>query len=128
MGNLNYARSNHGCGRVKRRGRYFLMVYGGSIDATPLSSVELLDLSSPQSNWTVSLNGLLAPVADVIGHAEAVFDTGTCQLVYVDSVSKLKYSCLGQFGWVVTNVSKLMPDGTNKFFKIDALLMTPNNG
>ncbi len=119
LANLNNARSYHGCEKVLRRGRDFLMVYGGS-----QSSIELLDLAFRQTPWVVSSVSLPAVMTKIPGHIAKVFDDQSCEMMFVESSTKMLYVCTGNYEWQSKSL-KHFPVGAIPFMAIDASLFGP---
>jgi len=106
LASLNTARYNHGCGKVLRHGRDFLIVYGGAQSAGSLSSIELFDLSNKNSLWIESQVSLPVAMGNIIGHVATVFDEKSCELMVIDLDIQALWTCKFNYLWTQRNVSK----------------------
>lgn len=119
MANLKNPCSNHGCAKVLRKSRDYLIVYGGS-----QNSIELLDLSNKYSPWETSDVTLPAQMTKILGHVATVFDDESCEMMVADASTKMIYSCKENYAWD-SRALKRLPDGSIPFFSIDASLFGP---
>ena len=84
-------RTYHGCSRVVRNGRDYMVVMGGwkSSTATYLSSIEFYDMTVQPSMWEV-FSGISLPAAlgNIMGSLAMKFDDNLCDVMLISNTTR----------------------------------------
>jgi hypothetical protein len=120
---MTTARVYHGCERVKRYGRDYIIVFGGqgAPSGTILQSIELYDLTLRPSKWEV-WNGVGFPIVigRILGSVVIRFDDDYCNAMIISLTAKMILECTGNHQWNMFDISTTITKGSKKMTAVDA--------
>ena len=111
-------RGRHGCSRVKRNGKDYIMVFGGLYGSAgaATASIEFYDLNSRPSSWeSVAGLSLGTPFDLIMGSVVKAFDIGHCDAMIQSSINGLMLMCSGNYSWIRYNLGYASPNGNDPF-------------
>ena len=118
-------RRSHGCSRVVRNGRDYLVVMGGwsAYANSPLLTIELYDMTLRPSFWE-SLSGISLPtvLGQVRGTLVMKLDDNLCDAIIISNTTGKMHQCSGNYQWTDYDISLYIPKGLKKMAIIDASL------
>jgi hypothetical protein len=116
-------RSYHGCSRVVRNGRDYMVVMGGwkISTGTFLSSIEFYDMTVQPTSWEV-VSGISLPTAmgNIMGTVNMKLDNNLCDVVLISNTTRRLHQCLGNYHWSEYDISVNVTKGWKKMALIDA--------
>jgi hypothetical protein len=96
-------RADHACALIKRNGRDYLVVMGGTVDlnATQTDSIEFYDLTLRPASW-VNQTGMRLPeiTGTLYGWKIQQFDEGVCD-AFLINWHGTEYTCSGNYSWTL---------------------------
>jgi hypothetical protein len=99
---MTNSRTSHGCARIKRSGKEYLVTIGGRfVGSTPANTFDFYDLTLMPNSWEF-LPGIILPplIGMTMGGKITVFDDGFCEAFVVNTDGKA-YVCTGNYKWTV---------------------------
>ncbi len=121
MSNLLASRAYHGCAKIKRFNRDFIVVFGGSQP----NSIEYYDLTKNSATWELSVQTLPVAISWIIGSVVTKFDDEICDAFIASRLTKSIFVCSGKYIWAQRDVAYIFPNGTNNMAVMDASLFPP---
>ncbi len=120
LSNLLASRAYHGCAKIKRFNRDFIVVFGGS----QTTSIEYYDINNKSATWELSIR-ILPAISWVIGSVVTMFDDERCDAFIASYFTKSIFVCSGKYIWAQRDVAYIFPNGTNNMAVMDASLFPP---
>ena len=117
---------HHGCSRVVRNGRDYMVVMGGLKISTGtfLSSIEFYDMSVQPSAWEVVLGiSLPAALGNIMGSLAMKLDDNLCDVMLISNTTRRLHQCLGNYQWSDYDISQNVTKGWKKMAVIDANIL-----
>jgi hypothetical protein len=119
-------RTYHGCSRVVRNGRDYMVVMGGWSGSTStfLSSIEFYDMTVQPSAWEV-VSGISLPAAlgNIMGSVAIKLDNNLCDVMLISNTTRRLHQCSGNYQWKDFDLSLNITTGSKKMAVIDANLL-----
>ena len=127
--NLTIARAAHGCARIQRNNRDYIMVFGGvTFLGIPTQTIEFYDMTLRPASWEL-VPGLSLPLnmPRVLGSKVLAFDVNFCDAMMFSAVLDQMVICSGNYNW-----TSLKPVGyrqltVTKFAVVDASMFGGTN-
>ncbi len=119
-------RTYHGCSRVVRNGRDYMVVMGGLKISTGtfLSSIEFYDMTVQPSAWEVVLGiSLPAALGNIMGSLAMKLDDNLCDVMLISNTTRRLHQCLGNYQWSDYDISQNVTKGWKKMAVIDANIL-----
>ena len=122
-------RGFHGCSLVKRNGKDYVMVFGGTYGSlgVPTASIEFYDLTLRPNSWESITNLSLGTAFNfIMGSVVTSFDIGYCDAMIQSSENGLMLICSGNYTW--TSYSQgFYPSGNSRLALVDASMFGGKN-
>jgi hypothetical protein len=103
---MSDSRADHACEKIKRNGKDYLVVMGGTIGPTlaATDTIEFYDLTTRPASWE-NTAGLRLPqiTSKLFGWKILMFDVGICEVFLMNSQG-IWYTCNGNYTWTFGNV------------------------
>ncbi len=93
-------RADHGCAKIKRNGRDYLVAVGGHYGPTmtATNTIEFYDLTLMPSSWEFIPGITLNQPRQLVGWKITVFDVGKCEAFFL-GVGGIGSICTGNYSW-----------------------------
>ena len=119
--NMTTARWYHECSRITRKGRDYIMVFGGQGSSGLLNSIELYDLTLWPASWEVWAGvSMPATVGYLLASVVIRFDDDHCNAMIISYSAKMVLQCTGNHQWSQFDISSTIETGFKKMAKVDA--------
>ena len=120
---MSEARSIHGCSRVRKNGRDYIVVMGGwsKIRNAYISSIEFYDLTIQPTSWEVVF-GISLPTAmgRIQGSVVMKMDDHLCDVMLISNTTGKLHQCSENYQW--TDYEIPLTKGLKKMAIVDANL------